>query len=95
MEGTTNKWDDRVDDAEVVEIDDEEDELDSLQVNYDRFPIDLPSIKKPAFCTDVQLKASRYLLFKLAKFAIDHFTPWKKHVLRRLIERREAKQMKV
>ena len=23
MEGTTNKWDDRVDDAEVVEIDDE------------------------------------------------------------------------
>ena len=81
MESTANQWDDKGDEAIVVEDDREEDIMDSLQVNYDRYPVDLPKINRPAYCTDVELKACRYLLFKLAKFATDHFVPWKKHVL--------------
>ena len=81
MESTSNQWDDRGDVAIVVEDDREEGAMDSLQVNYDRYPIDLPRINRPAYCTDVEMKACRYLLFKLAKFSTDHFSPWKKHVL--------------
>ena len=91
MESSISKWDDRVDDVEVMEIDDDEDEMDSLQINYDRFPIDLPTISKPAFCTDVELKACRYLLFKIAKFATDHFVPWKKHVLEKTDRHKRSK----
>ena len=82
MESTSNQWDDQAEEeAVVVEDDEEEDEMDSLQVNHDRYPIDLPKISRPANCTDVELKACRYLLFKLAKYATDHFIPWRKHVL--------------
>ena len=81
MESTSKQWDDEGDEAIVVEDEREEDEMDSLQVNYDRYRIDLPKINRPAYCTDVELKACRYLLFKLAKFTTDHFSPWKKHVL--------------
>ena len=71
-------------------MEDGEDEMDSLQINYDRFPIDLPNISKPAFCTDEELKACRYLLFKIAKFATDHFIPWKKHVLEKTDREKRA-----
>ncbi len=65
MEDAIEKWDDRADEPEVIEIDDEEDDLDSLQVNLDRFPTDLSRLKQPAFCVDAESKVSRYLLFKL------------------------------
>ena len=81
MESTSNQWDDKGDEVVTVEDDREENILDSLQVNYDRYPIDLPKINRPAYCTDVELKACRYLLFKLAEFTTDHFIPWRKHVL--------------
>ena len=83
MESTSNQWDEQEEEeeAEVVDDDEEEDEMDSLQVNHDRYPIDLPKIGRPAYCTDVELKACRYLLFKLAKYATDHFIPWRRHVL--------------
>ena len=81
MESTSNQWDDQAEEVVVVEDYEEEDEMDSLQVNYDRYPIDLPKISRPAYCTDVELKACRYLLFKLAKYATDHFIPWRKFVL--------------
>ena len=57
---------------EVV-IDDDEDDADSLQVNYDRYPTDLPRLRQPAFCIDTDTKVSRYLLFKIAQFTADHF----------------------
>ena len=81
MEVAANQWDDKGTETVVVEDDRDENILDSIQVNYDRYPIDLPKINRPAYCTDVELKACRYLLFKLAKFTTDHFTTWKKHVL--------------
>ena len=40
MEDAIEKWDGRADEPEDIEIDDEEDDLDSLQVNFDRFPTD-------------------------------------------------------
>ncbi len=91
MEVAASQWDDQGNEAVVVEDDRDENILDSLQVNYDRYPIDLPKINRPAYCTDVELKACRYLLFKLAKFATDHFTGWKKHVLEKTDrQKREA-----
>ena len=39
MESATNQWDDRGDEVVTVEDDREENVLDSLQVNYDRYPI--------------------------------------------------------
>ena len=91
MEVAASQWDDKGTETIVVEDDRDENILDSIQVNYDRYPIDLSKISRPAYCTDVELKACRYLLFKLAKFTTDHFTTWKKHVLEKTDrQKREA-----
>ena len=91
MEVAASQWDDKGTETVIVEDDRDENILDSIQINHDRYPIDLPKITRPAYCTDVELKACRYLLFKLAKFTTDHFTTWKKHVLEKTDrQKREA-----
>ena len=67
---------------ELVVIDDDAADKKTIEMNFIiRFPSGLGGQVTPAYSTDADEKISRYILFQVAKFAVDHFQPWKKFVL--------------
>ena len=78
MGSESEKWDER-DEKPIVVIEDEDD-ADSLQVNYRRYPTDLPRLSQTKFCIDTDAKVGRYLMFKVAQFAAGHFVTWKRNM---------------
>ena len=62
----------------VIDVDDD---YTSTAVNFERLKVDLTGYdESPAFSIDPNDRISRYMLFKIADFAVNAFPSWRKFV---------------